>query len=392
MFKVKDEIYWVGIKDWDLRTFHGEELSTHHGSSYNAYLIKDEKMVLVDTAWKPFKEEFISNLEKNIDLKKIDYIVINHCEIDHSGALPALLHRIPDVPIYCTQKGKEMIYKHFHKDWNFKVVKTGDTLNLGKNELIFIEAPMLHWPDSMFTYVKGANVLLSNDAFGQHYATSGFFDDQADQCQLEYEAIKYYANILAPFSKLVKQKIEQLNSLNLPIEMIAPSHGIIWRKDPQKIVNKYYQWAQDYHENNVVIIYDTMWDATKKMADAIAEGLAQEGISYKLLNAAKTDKNDMIVEAFKAKGILIGSSTINNGILTSIAAFLEEMTGMKFTKKIGAAFGSYGWSGEAIKVITKRLQEAKFEIVNDGIKFKYNPTEEELKECVAFGREIAQRI
>lgn len=390
MFKVKDEIYWVGVKDWELRTFHGEEYSTHRGSSYNSYLIKDEKIVLVDTVWSPFKEEFLNNLEKEVGLENIDFVVINHAEIDHSGALASLIHRRPNLPIYCSPRGKEIIYKQFHKDWNFKIVKTGDSIDIGKNQLVFIEAPMLHWPDSMLTYVKGSNVLLSNDAFGQHYASAAFFNDEVDSCELFQEAIKYYANILTPFSKQVKQKIEELQALNLPIEIIAPSHGIIWREAPLQIVEQYLKWSQDYQEDMVVIIYDSMWEGTKKMAQAIAEGLKAEKMDYKLLNAAKTDKNDLITEVFKAKGILVGSSTINNGILTGIAAVLEEIKGMKFQNKKAAAFGSYGWSGESVKILSTRLAEAKFQVINEGIRFKYNPTAEELVQCNDFGREFAK--
>lgn len=392
MFQIKDQVYWVGIKDWELRTFHGEEYTTNKGSSYNAYLIKDEKTALVDTVWHPFKKEFIDNLEKGIGLENIDLIVVNHAEPDHSGALADLINHLPNLPIYCTAKGKEIIYEHYHQDWNFQIVKTGDSLNLGKNELVFVEAPMLHWPDTMFTYIQGSNILLSNDAFGQHYATSGFFNDEVDQCELFLEAMKYYANILTPFSLQVKRKIEQLIGLNLAIDIIAPSHGVIWRDNPLQIVEKYQEWARDYQENRVVILYDTMWEGTKKMAEAIAKGLRKEGLPHSLLHTAKNDNTQLMLEVFKAKGVLVGSSTINNGILTSIAAVLEELKGLKFKNKKAAAFGSYGWSGESVKIITNKLEEAKFEVVNQGIKVKYTPTEEELKQCEEFGRDFAKTL
>lgn len=392
MIEIMKNIYWVGVKDWELKKFHGEEFTTRKGSSYNAYLLKDEKTVLVDTAWLPFDEDFVAGLEDAVDLKKIDCIVSNHSEVDHSGALKLLLSKIPGTPVYCTANGAKMLKKHYHEDWNFQVVKTGDTLKTGAYELLFIEAPMLHWPDSMFTYVKGANLLLSNDAFGQHYASSALYNDQVDQCELFQEALTYYANILTPFSRMVRQKIDQFKSLNLPVEMIAPSHGVIWRKDPLQIVDKYYQWAGDYQEDLVAIIYDSMWDGTKKMAYAIGEGLRRQGVDYKIIHAGKRDHTEIIAEAFKAKALLLGSSTINGGILSGIAAVMETIKGMKFKNKAGSAFGSYGWSGESVKILTQGLEDAGIKVVKEGIRLQYQPTGEELAQCAAFGEGFAREI
>ncbi|KJS87287.1 MAG: metallo-beta-lactamase [Peptococcaceae bacterium BICA1-8] len=392
MMEIAKNIYWVGIKDWELRMFHGEEYTTHRGSTYNSYLIKDEKIALVDTVWTPFREEFISELENNVGLDNIDLIVVNHTEIDHAGSLTLLLEKIPDTPIYCTKKGAEMIKQHFHKDWNFKIVKTGDTIDLGEYKLVFIEAPMLHWPDSMMTYVAGAGVLLSNDAFGQHYATPLFYNDQVDQCELYQEAIKYYANILTPFSKMVRSKIEEVKALNVPVNMIAPSHGVIWRDNPMQIVEKYDEWANNYDEGIVTILYNTMWGATKKMAVSIAKGIESTGIPTKVYNTGKSDRNDVITEVFKSKGVLVASSTINNGILAETAAALEMIKGLKFKGKVAAAFGSYGWSGESIKIVENFLKEAGLEVIMEGKKVKYNPTDEELKECEEFGRQFGQKV
>jgi flavorubredoxin len=312
--------------------------------------------------------------------------------VDHGGSLTLLMEKIPDTPIYCTKKGAEMIKKHFHQDWNFKIVKTGDTVDIGEYKLVFIEAPMLHWPDTMFTYVQGPGVLLSNDAFGQHYATPLFYNDQVDQCELMQEAIKYYANILTPFSKLVRAKIDELKGLNVPVNMIAPSHGVIWRDNPMQIVEKYYEWANDYQEGIVTILYNTMWGATKKMANAMAEGIESKGIPTKVYNLGKTDRNDVLTEVFKSKGILVASSTINNGILSDTAAILEMIKGLKFKNKVAAAFGSYGWSGENIKILEDSLKEAGLEVIQDGLKVKYNPTEEELTQCKEFGRQFGEKV
>lgn len=392
MIEIKKNIYWVGAKDWDLRMFHGHEYSTHRGSTYNSYLIKDEKTVLVDTVWSPFKKEFVENLEKDVGLENIDFIVANHSEPDHGGSLEYLMSKIPNTPIYCTKNGADIIKKHFHKEWNFNIVKTGDSIKTGAYELVFVEMQMLHWPDSMATYVKGADLLLSNDAFGQHYATPSLFNDDANECELYQEAIKYYANILTPFSAILKKKIEQIKALNLPIDMIAPSHGVIWRDNPLQIVEKYYEWSQDYNEGSVLVIYDTMWNGTKNMAMSIAEGLAKQNIKYKVFNSAVTDKNDLITEIFKAKGIIMGSPTVNNTVLSSIALMLEEIRGLRFKNKVGAGFGCYGWSGESPKIISQRLGEAGVQIVQDPLVFKYNPTEEELQKCVEFGENFAKNL
>jgi len=391
-FKINDTVTWVGKIDWELKKFHGDEYSTHKGSSYNSYLIKDEKIVLIDTVWEPFTNEFVTNLKKEVDIQKIDYIVMNHSEIDHSGALVELMREIPNTPIYCTKAGARIIKGHFHQDWNFVEVKTGDTLDLGKNKLTFIEAAMLHWPDTMFTYLSGENILFSNDGFGQHFASEFMYNDKVDQSELYQEALKYYANILTPFSKQVLKKIEEILSLNLTIDMICPSHGVIWRDNPIQIVNKYLEWAKDYQENQITIIYDSMWNATRRMAECIAEGITSNNkeVTVKILSSVKADKNDIAVEVFKSKIVLVGSSTINNGILTSTAAIMEMIKGFKFKGKKGAAFGSYGWSGEAVKLITEELEKSGIEKINSGIREIWNPDEEALNRCREFGKSILE--
>ncbi len=283
---------------------------------FRFYLIKEDKVALVDTVWTPFAKEYVENLAKEIDLNKIDYIIANHAESDHSGALPELMRRIPDTPIYCTKNGVKSLKGHYHQDWNFQVVKTGDKLSLGSKELIFVEAPMLHWPDSMFCYLTGDNILFSNDAFGQHYASEYMFNDLVDPNELAEECIKYYANILTPFSPLVTKKIKEVLSFNLPLDMICTSHGIIWRDKPEQIVEKYMTWADSYQENQITLIYDSMWNGTRIMAEKIAEGIkdSDDKVNVKLFNLAKSDKNDVITEVFKSKAILVGSPTINKGI------------------------------------------------------------------------------
>mgnify|MGYP000846990621 CR=1 FL=1 len=393
-FKITDKVTWTGKIDWDLRTFHGEEYSTHRGSSYNSYLIRDEKTVLIDTVWHPFAEEFVDNLKKEVALDEIDYIILQHSEIDHSGALPLLMREIPDTPIYCTANGARLLKAHFHEDWNFVTVKTGDKLDIGESTLTFVEARMLHWPDTMFTYMSGDNILFSNDAFGQHYASELMYNDLVDQAELFQEAIKYYANILTPFSSFVTRKIEEVLSFNLPLSIIAPSHGIIWRDNPVQIVEKYLEWAKGYQEHQITIVYDTMWNATKKMAEAIAKGiqLVDDTVNIKLYNAAISDKNDIITEMFKSKAVLIGSSTVNKSIMSATAGILSMIRGIGFQNKKAAAFGSYGWSGESVALLTEKLKEAKLDVVNDGIRELWNPNEEAVENCIQFGKDFAKKL
>jgi flavorubredoxin len=269
-------------------------------------------------------------------------------------------------------------------------VGTGDRINIGANELVFVEAPMLHWPDSMFTYLTGHNILMSNDAFGQHYASAFHFNDEVNQEELYHEAYKYYANILTPFSDRVIKKIDEILALKLPVDMIAPSHGIIWRKDPLQIVKHYQEWAAQKPEPRAVILYDTMWNGTRQMAEAIGDGLAEAGVDYKILNLAVSDRNDVLVEVFKARTVLVGSSTINNGVLPTIMPVMTDIKGLKFKNKIGAAFGSYGWSGEAVKLVEEHLAASGIKLIRDGLRFKWQPRPEELDACREFGREIAE--
>jgi len=390
-FRIKENVSWVGKIDWELRKFHGEEYSTHRGSSYNSYLVKDEKIALIDTVWGKFSSEFVANLKKKIPLEKIDFVIANHAESDHSGTLPELMRHIPDTPIYCTSNGVNSLKGHYHQDWNFQVVKTGDKLSLGSKELIFIEAQMLHWPDSMMSYLTNDNILFSNDAFGQHIASELMYNDLVDQAELFQEAIKYYANILTPFSALVDRKIKEVVALNVPVDIICPSHGVIWRKDPLQIVNQYVHWANAYAENQITIIYDTMWDGTRRMAEAISRGITEvdKTVVVKLFNIARSDKNDVITEIFKSKAIVVGSPTINQGILSASAAILEEIKGLKFKNKKAAAFGCYGWSGEAVKIISDKLKEGGFELLNDGIREKWNPNTESVENCIRFGKNVA---
>ena len=385
-------VYWVGVVDWGLRHFHGHELSTHRGSSYNAYLIVDDKIALVDTVWGPFQEQLIENIRQVVDPARIGIVVANHAEVDHSGGLPAVMREAPGATLVVSRRGRESIEGHYHRPWNFQTVRTGDKISLGSCELVFVEAPMLHWPDSMFTYLAGKDILMPNDAFGQHYASDFRFNDQVDQEELYEEAIKYYANILTPFSDLVTRKIDEVLALNLPVQIIAPSHGVIWRKDPLQIVQKYQEWAAQVPQKRAVILYDTMWEGTRHMAEAVGEGLAAENVPFKLFHMAVTDRNDVLTEVFKAKAVVVGSPTVNRGVLPTLSPILEDLKGLRFKNKIGAAFGSYGWSGEAVKLIEEHLALCGLPVIGPGVLAKWQPTEADLTACRELGYKIAKAI
>ncbi|MDQ1255808.1 MAG: anaerobic nitric oxide reductase flavorubredoxin [Candidatus Hydrogenedentes bacterium] len=390
--ELKQGVYWVGVVDWGLKHFHGHELSTHRGSSYNSYLIKDEKTALVDTVWSPFTKEFIENVREVVDPASIDIVVANHSEVDHSGALPEIMRLCPNAQLIVSRKGADSFEGHYHQGWNLTTVKTGDRVSLGANELVFVEAPMLHWPDSMFTYLTGKNILMPNDAFGQHYATAFRFNDQVDQAELYEEALKYYVNILTPFSKLVTAKIDEVLALGLPVDIIAPSHGVIWRDNPLQIVTQYQAWAKQTPETRAVILFDSMWNATRRMAEAIGDGLAVEGVDHTIQHMALTDRNDALVEVFRSRAVVIGSPTLNRGVLPSISPLLTDLKGLNFQNKIGAAFGSHGWHNQSVKAIEDHFAQCGIPVVAEGVTCKWQPTADDLERCRAFGRTIAEAV
>jgi flavorubredoxin len=386
------DIYWVGAIDWNVRNFHGHTYSTKRGTTYNAYLIMDEKIALVDTVYGPFSDEMIARIKEIVDPQKIDYIIANHVETDHSGALPAIKKIAKNAQIICSAKCKDGLSRHYYGDWGYQIVKTGDTLKLGKKTLSFLEAPMIHWPDSMFTYLVEDQILMPNDAFGQHYATSKRFDDEVNQFELMDEAAKYYANILIPLGSLILKKIQEVQKMNIPIKMIAPSHGIIWRKDPAKIINAYVDWASNKTKPKAVVVFETMWGATEKMARKITEGVADAGVEAKLFDLNQTDRTEIVKEMLDAKGYILGSSTHDNDMLPNMGGFLTFFKGLKPKNRIGAAFGSYGWAGGAVKGIEEAIKESGAELVQPSISARYVPDENELKNCYEFGKEFAKKI
>lgn len=390
--ELKPGVYWVGTVDWVLRRFHGFELSTPRGSTYNAYLIVDEKIALVDTVWTPFHEDLLRNIREIVEPSRIDYVIVNHSESDHSGALPWVMRHAPKATVMVSKRGVESLQGHYHHEWPVQAVKTGDRLKLGREELLFVEAPMLHWPDSMFTYLTHARILMPNDAFGQHYATAFRFNDQVDTTALHEEAIKYYANIVSPFASSVAKKIAEFTALNLPVDLIAPSHGVIWRKDPMQIVALYGEWAACKPTPTAVVLFDTMWNATRLLAEAIGRGLARAGVEHKLFYMPTADRNDVITEIFKARAIVVGSPTFNKGLLAGVLPILDDLRGHRFPNKIGAAFGSYGWSGESVKLIEKALEEAGVVLAAEGLNVKWQPDGVALEKAEKLGETVAAAV
>ncbi len=385
-----ENINWVGVVDWNIRDFHG--YVTSRGTTYNAYLISDEKTALVDTVKYNFANELLQNIHEITNPDNIDYIIINHVEMDHSSSLPTIAKVAKNATIIASQRGKEAIIEHYGADFRIETVKTGDTLKLGKKTLRFIEAPMLHWPDSMFTYVAEDKILMPNDAFGQHLASSQRFDDEVDQHVLMEEATKYYANILMPLGPLITRKIQEVVQMGIAPTMIAPSHGIIWRSNPSKIIQAYLEWSEGKPKKKVVIVYDTMWGSTDKMARAIAEGLASEGVDVKLLKLRASDLTEAITEILDASAVLVGSPTINNQMFPTLGSFLTYITGLKPKGKLWSFFGSYGWGGGAVRGMAETARKAGFEVHEPGVEVKYVPDTAALKNCVEFGRQIAIEV
>jgi len=387
--KLNEGIYWVGAIDWNIRNFHG--YSTHRGTTYNAFLIVDEKVALIDTVKAPFFPDMLRRIREIVDPANIDYVISNHVEMDHSGSLPMMMKEAKNAQLYTTAKfGEAGLKKHFNLDCSMVPVKEGSELTLGKRKLVFVPIPMLHWPDSMVTYSVNDEILFSSDAFGQHLATSQRFDDEVDAAVIMQEAAKYYANILMLFGHLIPPAIEKLSTLS--IKTIAPDHGIIWRKDPGKIITAYTDWSSWKTKNKALIIYDTMWHSTEKMALAIEDGLFGEGVEIKSFNLTAADKSDVVTDVLDAKALIIGSPTLNNGMFPSVAQFLCYLRGLKPKGKIGAVFGSYGWGGGASKAITQEMEAIGIQLVEPELTIKWVPEEAELSQCIELGRRIAAKM
>lgn len=385
--QLTEGIYWVGVVDWNLRDFHG--YTTPRGGTYNSYLIVDEKIALVDTVKHAFANEMLENIKEIIEPSKIDYVITNHIEVDHSGSLPEIMELAPNAQVIATEKGKEGLLRYYKSNWNLRTVKTGDELKLGRKTLAFITAPMLHWPDSMATYIKEDKILLSNDLFGQHLASSFRFDEELFSIDEEDivmdEAAKYYANIFMQFGALILKKLEELKSYE--IKMIAPSHGIVWKK-PERIINAYTNWAKGIAKKKILVIYDTMWESTEIMAREILRGISDSGVEAFLFHLRKNEASEIVKHVLDAKAILIGTPTLNNDLFPTVSGFLTYLMGFKPMNKIWATFGSYGWAAGGVKAVNERLKASGYNVV-ESLEIKFRPDEQDLAKCYALGKKIA---
>jgi flavorubredoxin len=388
--EVAEGIYWVGAIDWNIRDFHG--YSTKEGTTYNAFLILDEKTTLIDTVKREFADELINNISQIIDPKKIDYVISNHTEMDHSGGLARVMHKIgEEKPIYCSKMGQKNLPQHYNRKWNYQSVEDGGELSLGKRMLTFMETRMVHWPDSMFTYAIEDKILFASDGFGQHYASMERFDDQVGD-EIMIHAKKYFANILLLYTGQILKLFEKVQNMSLDLNIICPDHGIVWRSDPMKIVSAYVEWCQQKPKRKALIVYDSMWNSTQMMAEAMVDVLSQEGVKAMPMHLRRWHRSDIITEVLDAGAIIVGSPTLNNGLFPTIADFLTYLKGLKPKNKIGAAFGSYGWSGEAPKLINKEMEAMKFEVIDAPLSIKYVPDARGIEACHELGRKIAKAL
>jgi len=387
LIEVKDGVTWVGAVDWDVRNFHG--YVTHRGTSYNAYLVQGEKTALVDTVKAPFYETMLRHIEEVMDPGDLDYIVANHAEPDHSGSLKRIAEEAPDAKIISSERGIPVLRKYYG-DMEFVGIKEMPEVDLGGKTLSFTPVPMAHWPDSMVSYIPEDRLLLSNDAFGQHIASEARFNDEVDQAALWHEATAYYANILMPLSRSVNRAVKALAGVE--IDTIAPSHGVIWRKDIGEILAAYSRWVAGESKPRAVIAYDSMWKSTQEMAYAIAEGVGSVGAEARVFNLTGTHRSDVITEILEARAVLVGSPTLNNHVYPTVAGFLAYMRGLKPPNKIGAAFGSYGWAGGAKRFVEEQMKLAGIELVENDLEFSYKPSGEEWLRCREFGAMIGEKI
>lgn len=393
--EIKPDIYWVGAIDWGVRDFHG--YVTPNGTTYNNYLIMDEQVTLVDTVKHDFSCSTIESIRNIVDPSKIRNLVINHIEPDHASSIDKIMELAPDAVIHISEKGKKGLDRSFDTSkWKFNIIKTGNTLKTGKYTLLFLETPMLHWPDSVVTYVKEAKLLISQDAFGQHLATSARFDDEFIECSshsaLDEAVIDYYANILMPFGQLIKNKIAEIQKLGLEIDMIAPDHGVIWRSEPERVIQSYLDMAGGKAALRVAIIYDTMWHSTELMTVPLMQGIKAEGVDCKVVKLRSTPMSVAVTEFWKSRGCLIGTPTLNNIMFPSVAEYLTHLRGLRPKNRIAGAFGSYGWGGGAVKEAYEEFRRMGLEVAEPGMQVLYKPSSEDEGKCYDFGRDFARKV
>jgi flavorubredoxin len=388
--RVSEHVWWVGAVDWSLRDFHG--YSTTRGSTYNAYLVTGDYPVLIDTVKAPYREEMLERVASVVNPKDVKVIVSHHSEMDHSGSLLDVAHMLRPEKVYASQMGVKDLHEQFHDDIDITAVKDGEVLKLGGLAFTFLETRMLHWPDSMISYLAEDELVFSQDGFGMHLADSRRFADETDESVMLYEGRKYFANILLPYAPLVLKLLDRITALGISIKTIAPDHGPIWRKDLAILLGWYARWAGQEPENRAVVVYDSMWQSTALMARVIAEGLGETGTGVSMVPLSCNTRADAMTELLNAGALLVGSPTINNGMFPTLADFLTYARGLKPRNLVGAAFGSYGWSGEATAHVEDYLKQMGVELVAPALKHRFVPDEAALDKCRELGRLVSEKL
>lgn len=388
--KISDRVYWVGAIDWNIRDFHG--YVTGRGSTYNAYLIMGDEITLIDTVKRPFFEEMMSRISSLVNPGDIKHLISNHAEMDHSGSLVHAVDAIQPEKVYASKTGVRTLNSEFDFDWDINELNDGDELVLGGVKLSFLETKMLHWPDSMVTYLPEEKLLFSQDGFGMHLASSERFADELPESVLEEEGARYFANILLPYSSLVTGLISRVGDLGIEIEILCPDHGPIWRKDAHKIIGLWAEWALQKPARKALVVFDSMWGSTEKMGLAIAEGLTAEGVDTKVIRIRSSHRSEIALEVLDSGALIVGSPTLNNNIFPTVSDVMTYLTGLKPKNLIGAAFGSFGWSGESVKHLNGLLEKMKIELIDEGISVNYVPGEEQLRACYELGLKCGKRL
>lgn len=381
-----ENIHWVGYRDWTVRDFHSYH--TSRGSTYNSYLISDQKKVLVDTVKAPYVSHLLSNINAVLGEEKLDYIILNHGEPDHAGSISELVRQFPQAVLVCTDRCRKILGRyHDTGEWNFSIVKSGDRLEIGERVLEFLETPMVHWPDSMFTYSARDRILFSMDAFGQHFVSSGRFDDEVDLTEVMQEAKKYYANILMLYGKQIKRVLNQ--AAEYDIGLIAPSHGIIWRRHVDRILERYRDWVDLKVKARVLVLYDSMWESTRIMAQSLIRGVMEKGVEAKLIWVRSSGLTEIATEVLDSSVLAIGSATLNKGMMPAMGAVLTYLKGLEPAGKKVQIFSSTGWGKGAAEAMTEQLRDSKMEIIGEPLKVFWRPDDKELEKCVRAGYQLA---
>lgn len=388
---ITKDVHWIGVNDRETTLFENF-WPLDKGVSYNSYLIDDEKVALVDTVKFNKTEEYLVKIKEIIGDKKVDYLIVNHMEPDHSGSMRAVIAEYPDVQIVGNKKTFGFIKGFYDIDENLYEVKDGDTLSLGKHELKFFLTPMIHWPETMMTYDMTDKILFSMDAFGGFGALDGgIFDDEVNLEFYEDEIRRYYSNIVAKYSPMVQKALKRLSELE--IKAIASTHGPIWRTEPETIVNYYDKWSKYEAEEGVVIVYGTMYGNTAKMADHVARTISESGIkNVKVYDASKTHMSYIISDIWKYKGVVFGSCAYNSSIFPAMEAILHKLQNSSLKNRHIGVFGNKAWSGGGVKTIDAFVEKMKWEQVHTSIEATYSPKEKEFEELTILGEKMADIV